>query len=285
MSLQTGCFDKAYVEITNVCNASCSFCPKTSRPARFMTDNEFHLILNRLQGRVTHLYFHLMGEPLLHPLVTDFAIEAKARGFAVMISSNGILSSTVGRELVSTGAVKKISLSLHSYEANAFGLSLESYLDGCFSLAEEASKNGVICALRLWNQGAPSENNEIILAAIRARFGQELTPIRSGYRLSHGIFLEWGDRFSWPIEEKGELPPTFCHALRNQIGVLSDGTVVPCCLDSEGKMPLGNLYTETLDDILHSARAKRLYDGFSSHRAIEELCLHCQYATRFDGTI
>ena len=281
MSLQSGRFDKAYVEITNVCNASCRFCPKTARAPHFMTAPEFRRVLEELRGRVDHLYFHLMGEPLLHPLVTCFAAEAKERGFSVMLTSNGLLAGTVGKELVSSGSLKKISLSLHSYEANSFGVSLRSYLDGCFALAEAASEAGVICALRLWNQGERSLQNEAILAAVRERFGEALTEIRTGYRLAEHVFLEWGERFFWPVEEKGETPPVFCHALRNQIGVLSDGTVVPCCLDSEGRIPLGNLYTEPLSEILASPRAKRLYDGFSAHRVTEELCRRCQYANRF----
>lgn len=284
MSLQDGRFDKAYFEITNVCNAACTFCPGNSRPPHFVSEEAFSLVLERLKGKVTYLYFHLMGEPLLHPQVCDFARLAHGAGFRVMITTNGLLSSTVGEDLLLTDAVYKISLSLHSYEANAFGMPLSVYLDNCFALAEEAARRGIICALRLWNQGTASSQNEELLAAMKERFGTDWRSLRSGFCLRDTIFLEWGDRFDWPIEEKGKNAPSFCHALRNQIGILCDGTVVPCCLDSEGKMPLGNLYTETLDDILHSARAKRLYDGFSSHRAIEELCRHCQYAARFDAT-
>lgn len=281
MSLQNGRLDKAYFEITNVCNAACRFCPGTKRKKRFVSDEEFDAVLSALQGRVKHLYFHLMGEPLLHPSVCEFARRARDAGFRVMITSNGILSDTVGRALIETGAVYKISLSLHSYEANTFGISLQNYLSRCLDLAELASEEGSICVLRLWNQGGAEALNPMVLEAIRGRFAGEWHQLRSGFFLKDHVFLEWGERFDWPEIEGEEKRVEFCHSLRNQIGILADGTVVPCCLDSEGEMALGNLYTQTLDDILKSPRAKAIYDGFSAHIPTEALCRRCGYASRF----
>ncbi len=276
---------KAYFEITNVCNAACTFCPGNKRSARYVSEEEFLAVLTRLQNKVEYLYFHLMGEPLCHPDVKRFAALAKDRGFRVMLTSNGLLAREVGIPLVEEGNVFKISLSLHSYEANAFGISLEEYLDGCFALAEKAAEKGTVCALRLWNReegiDAEAGRNAAVLSAIRERFGDTLTPNRSGYRIKPYLFLEWGERFSWP----GELPPSdeplFCHALRSQIGILSDGTAVPCCLDGEGAMALGNLLHEELEAVLSSPRAKALYDGFTAHKAVEPLCRTCGYARRF----
>lgn len=281
MSLQSGAFKKAYFEITNVCNASCTFCPGNTREAHFVSYREFETVLNKLKGRVEYLYFHLMGEPLLHPSVCDFARRASECGFKVMITTNGILSREVGIPLVNTGAVSKVSISLHSFEANSFGISLDEYLASCFDLAEAAANNKTVCALRLWNLGVENDKNDAVLCALRARFGSNWTEIRSGFKISEFIFLEYGNRFEWPDESDNDYEVTFCHALRNQIGILSNGTVVPCCLDAEGRIGLGNLYESTLDDVLSSPRAKALYDGFSSHRAVEKLCQSCGYANRF----
>ena len=281
MSLQNGCFDKAYFEITNVCNAACRFCPGTKRKKHFVSDNEFDTVLSALRGRVKHLYFHLMGEPMLHPSVCDFARRAADQGFRVMITSNGILAGTVGRSLIETDAVHKISLSLHSYEANAFGVSLENYLSDCFDLAEYAADLGTVCVLKLWNRGGEESLNPMLLAAMRARFGDDWRELRSGFCLKDYVFLEWGDYFEWPQAGKEGGEDQFCYGLRNQIGILSDGSGVPCCLDSEGRMVLGNLYRQSLDDVLRSPRAKAIYDGFSAHKATEELCRCCGYVSRF----
>ena len=90
------------------------------------------------------------------------------------------------------------------------------------------------------------------------------------------------EKFEWPdiqIDSLGE--EVFCHGLRNQIGILVDGTVVPCCLDSEGNINLGNIFEKSLKDIVEDKRARDIYDGFSRRRAVEELCKKCGYATRF----
>ncbi len=281
MSLQNGAFKKAYFEITNVCNAACTFCPGNTRKAHFVTDDEFNTVLKKLKGKIEYLYFHLMGEPLLHPSISDFAVKAHNDGFKVMITTNGILSREFGIPLVNTGAISKISISLHSHEANTLGITLDDYLSSCFDLAEAAAENNTVCALRLWNLGAENSQNKTVLNALRSRFGSEWTEIRSGYKIAEYVFLEYGERFDWPEEGKGDNDVTFCHALRNQIGILSNGTVVPCCLDAEGRISLGNLYEDDLDDILSSERARALYDGFSAHKAVEKLCQSCGYANRF----
>lgn len=281
MSIQTGSFKKAYLEITNICNASCTFCPGNSREKKLMTAEEFDTVLSKLKGRVEYLYFHLMGEPLLHPLVCEFARKAKCNGFKIIITTNGILSKKVGIPLIETGGIYKISISLHSFESNEYNVSFESYLNDCLYLAEEAAKNNVICALRLWNLGGKSELNDKIIQVVKSRFGAEFTPVRTGYKVAEYVFLEYGERFDWPGDNDGTTDVVFCHALRNQIGILSNGTVVPCCLDAEGRINLGNIYDSTLDEILSSDRAKTLYDGFSCHKPTEELCKSCGYAKRF----
>ena len=105
---------------------------------------------------------------------------------------------------------------------------------------------------------------------------------RCGPRLGQKIYLEYGDKFDWPdlaAADNGER--VFCYGLRDQIGVLCDGTVVPCCLDHEGDLALGNLHETTLDAILETPRAKAIYEGFRKGKAAEELCRKCGYATRF----
>ncbi len=276
---------KAYFEITNVCNASCTFCPGHHRSPRFVTESEFVTVLARLQGAVEYLYFHVMGEPLCHPQVRSFAALAKERGFRVMITSNGLLSDKVGIPLIEDGNIYKLSLSLHSYEANAFGMPLEKYLDDCLTLAAFASERHTICALRLWNreEGSSDVNgrNERILSHLRYRFGDNWSENRTGYRIRPYLFLEWGERFTWPGERLPKDCPVFCHALRSQIGILSDGTVVPCCLDGEGRISLGNLFSDELSTVLSSPRAVAMYEGFTSHHAVEPLCRTCGFAERF----
>lgn len=284
MSLQNLTFKKAYFEITNVCNANCTFCPKNGRAPHFVTDSEFDHVTDQLTCKVEYLYFHLMGEPLLHPHIKEFSLIAKNKGFKVMITTNGILSDSIGISLVNSGAVNKVSISLHSYESNSFGISLDEYLSRCIKLADACVNNKTVCAFRLWNIGYNDSQNSSIINKLREHYSNEWSEIRTGYKIKDYLFIEWGDHFDWPdINIREPLSNNlFCYGLRNQIGILSNGTVVPCCLDSEGNIPLGNIYSSTLNDILSSDRAKAIYDGFSNHIPSEELCKKCGYAKRFN---
>lgn len=277
---------KAYLEITNVCNLRCAFCAGTKRAAGFLSPEDFSLLAARLRPHTEYLYLHLMGEPLLHPQMEELLDCAEVLNFKVMITTNGTLLEERGSLLCASQAVEKVSISLHSFEGNEGG-ELDGYLDRCIRFARRASEAGKRCALRLWNldgadtQGANSRNREIQAALERAFPG----PWKKGHRgttLAPGIFLEWGKKFDWPDWSAPERDkPSFCYGLRDQVGVLWDGTVVPCCLDHEGDISLGNLYKQSLAEILESPRARAIYDGFSRNRAQEELCRRCGFARRF----
>lgn len=275
--------DKIYLEITNICNLDCSFCHKTGRDKRIMTIEEFESLTDRLSGKARFLYFHLMGEPTLHPRLAEFIEIARKKGFLPMITTNGSLLCRVGEELLSS-LPYKISISLHAPEANPAFVS-DGYFDSCIAFARRAAAEGCIVALRLWNLGSDADNSGI-LERLHREFPGEWGDVRGGssQRLAPKLFLEWGERFDWPdveVDERDCEADIFCYGLRNQIGVLVDGTVVPCCLDADGEIALGNLFERELDEILDSPRAKAIYDGFSRHRAVEPLCRKCGYVKRF----
>lgn len=275
---------KAYLEITNVCNLSCDFCPGTRRPAAFLSPEDFNTLAARLRPYTQYLYLHLMGEPLLHPQLDAILARAEALGFHVMLTTNGTLLGQRQNLLLSSPAVKKISVSLHSFEGNRRE-GLADYLTGCLSFARAAGGTGKKCALRLWNLGDTHGGGRLngdILSALEEAFPPPWTEGRRGTTLAPNIFLEWGDRFDWPDLSAGDgQAPTFCYGLRDQAGVLVDGTVVPCCLDHEGDIPLGNLFQSSLEEILDSPRARAIYDGFSQGQAREPLCQTCGFAKRF----
>ena len=282
---------KAYFEITNVCNLSCSFCPKTKREKRFVSLSEFISVAEKLRGKIEYLYLHLMGEPTIHPQLEEILRAAGELGFKVIITTNGTTLAQKGDILLRAGAVYKISISVHSFEANGKEREEEmaKYLKSCFDFAKAAALAGKICVFRLWNlNGADTvgenDNNPEILMQMRQHFGEDWTDTRSGKRIADKVFLEYGEKFEWPDPE-GDEPVVsedhFCHGLRDQIGILSDGTVVPCCLDSEGTVDLGNLFESSLEEILSSPEAVAFYDSFTKRRSPHKLCSNCGYSKRF----
>lgn len=268
---------RCYLEITNVCNLNCVFCPKTTRAKHTLTLDEFDTLTTRLQGEVKFLYLHLMGEPFLHPLLPQFLLMAREKGFIPVLTTNGTLLSQ--RTDLLDALPHKLQISLHSHEGNDKE-NIAQYINEVMPFATEAARRGCIVVLRLWNEGGHNRMNETILQLIAQHLPEPWTPRADGWKLTDNLFVESDNMFEWPDLEHAAYTEddVFCYALRNQIGVLVDGTVVPCCLDHNGDLGLGNLYEHSLKHILASPRAQALYQGFTHHTAIEPLCQRCGYS-------
>lgn len=274
-------FNKVYLEISNMCNLSCAFCPGTTRSPRRMNAEDFALILEKLQPWTDYLYFHLMGEPLCHPNLEHYLALAAEFGFKVILTTNGTLLPRSQTMLLSSPALHKVNISLHAFEANDLAIPFGDYLNGCFAFGQ-AAQGSKLVVYRLWNEGGADAMNERILDSLHHHFPNNWIETRRGTRIGDRVYLEFGEKFDWPDLSAPEGSDCmFCYGLRDQIGILCDGTVVPCCLDHDGDIPLGNLLRESIEEILENHRAKSIYAGFTNHTAVEELCRKCGYARRF----
>ena len=239
-------FSRLYLEITTCCNRACSFCPGTARPAAFVTPETFRTLAAKLRPYGQYLYLHVMGEPLLHPQLPELLEICRALDFRVTLTTNGTLLPARQPVLLAAPALRKVSVSLHSFEANEAG-DFRAYLTGCTDFARAAMAAGVLTDFRLWNlDGAQTkglhDRNDEILAHLHAAFSEPWQRNTWGWRLAKGVFVSFGERFDWPdaqAADRGALGR--CRALSDQLAVLSDGTVVPCCLDHEGTLALGNI--------------------------------------------
>lgn len=281
--------DRCYIEITNTCNLDCHFCPKHNRARRQLSAEEFDLLTDKVRGKVCFLYFHLMGEPLLHPLLPQFIMMAREKGFKTVLTSNGTLLHRA-MNLLDT-LPHKVQLSLHSHESNARG-ELSSYMEEVMQFATQAAAKGTCVVLRLWNQGGLDKENEQVMDYIAQYVPRPWKERPDGYRICDNLYLEFDRKFEWPSgesslenettdassSESADKREVFCKALLKQIGILSDGSLVPCCLDHNGDVVLGNLFHQSLEEILSSPRAQAMIEGFQHHTATEALCQNCESA-------
>ena len=276
-------FRKIYLEISNVCNLRCAFCPGTKRTPRVMGEEEFSSLLHKLRPWSDYLYFHLMGEPLCHPQLERFLELAGEDGFKVILTTNGTLLPKQQEMLLRSSALYKVNVSLHAFEANELPTPFEDYLRGCFAFGK-AAEGRITVSYRLWNGGGADRYNQLILDTMAEYFPRPWREEKLGPRIGNRIYLQHGEKFDWPdLEGKDRGEQLVCYGLKDQLGVLCDGTVVPCCLDHEGDIPLGNLFEQNLDEILSSPRATALYEGFSCGKATEALCRRCGYAQQKFG--
>ena len=282
-------YSRVYVEITNTCNMNCPFCHGTTREARNMSLGEFARITSNLRGITEHLYFHVLGEPLLHPMLPIFIEHAKKCGFKVVLTTNGTLLREKGEQLLLTKPYK-VNISLHSADGERKNARNDSLLS-CIDFADMASDAGILVILRLWNlpdrndidrESETGKLNSDIVKVLRERFGEFEQTDSRGFRIKNKLHVEYGKRFEWPdagAKDFGE--SVFCYGLNDHFAILSDGTVVPCCLDADGVIELGNIFEQDINDILKSGRAVAMRNGFAQKKAVEQLCRHCGYARRF----
>lgn len=273
-------YSKVYVEIGNVCNMNCSFCHGHSRAPRQMSLDEFEVVLGKLKEHTRFIYYHLMGEPLVHPLLPDFIRLAREKGYKSVITTNGTLLKDRQAELLAAG-VHKVNISVHSFEDGS-DEDFIAYITQIADFTKAAADAGIIITFRFWNKGYDLGRNDFALKVLNEQIPGDWANNTRGIRVRDKVFIESAERFQWPdsnAEIQGD--KFFCYGLKAQIGILADGTVVPCCLDSDGIINLGNIFKEDLNAILQSDRATAICQGFDRGQATEDLCKRCGFAQRF----
>ena len=260
-------YKKVYLEITNNCNLDCSFCIKNNRDKKFITIEEYKKVLEKLKNYTKYLYFHVSGEPLLHPYINDLINLAKNK-FNINITTNGYLI----KRIKDNHNIRQINISLHSF-SNKYNISLENYMSNIFEVIDNL-KEDTYFSLRFW---VNNEYNTKIIEMINNKYHTNLK-LETGFKIANNVFVSVNKEFIWPdLENDYYNEDGTCYALKDHIGILVNGDVIPCCLDANGIIKLGNIYLENLKDIINSDRYKNMINGFKNNKKCEELCKKCNF--------
>lgn len=277
---------RIYIEITNVCNLNCKFCPKTNRKQQFMTLNNFKLIIDKIKKQTNTIYLHVKGEPLLHENLDEILSYIEENNLKVVITTNATLLKQKKDILKKYNCIKQINLSIHSITQNT--IDNNSYLENIFKSANEL-KNTVI-SYRLWNIKNIKDNdiNKYIIDKISAYYNIDnlinILKEKNAYKIKENLYINQDIEFTWPdINGEEIISSGRCLALKEQIAILVDGTVVPCCLDAEATINLGNIYNESLERILNKELSKKIKENFSNGKITCELCKTCGFLKRLEN--
>jgi len=270
-------FRKIYIEITNICNMRCSFCPETSRAKATMSAKDFEYVARQIVPYTDYVYLHVKGEPLLNPELKGILDICKKYNLKINISTNGTLLENKYEILK---GIRQLNVSLHSFE-NSDEEKLYNYLTQVLDVCEKLSDKGVIIRYKLWN-GQDSKiknNNGKIIKTLEERYNTKITDTlyTKDIKLNNNTFLSIKAPFKWPDKQTQDNQEGTCYGLRQQIAILVDGTVVPCCVDNNGDIPLGNVFEETLEEILNSKKAEDIKKGFENNKCVASLCKKCEY--------
>lgn len=287
-------FNKVNIEISSICNLKCSFCPELVRGKKLMGLDLFRHIIQQVAPLTEQVCFHLMGDPLVHPELPELVHICSEYGVRIFFVTNGVLLREKQAELLCHPAFRQVNFSLHSFHDNFPNRDPSLYLDRIFRFTEEVFRlrPDLFVNYRLWNlsdpRGMGSQNREM-LQRIEDRFHVKIDSNldvrrRKSLRLKNRLYLHFDTEFVWPdlgLPVLGEAGT--CYGLSSHFGILVDGTVVPCCLDKEGAIPLGNIGLQSISEILESNRSRQVLEGFRRGKLVEELCKRCQYIERFSN--
>lgn len=276
-------FRKVYVEITNICNMHCSFCPETKRAKAFMQAKDFEYVAKQILPFTDYVYLHVKGEPMLHPDLKEILDICEKYNLKVNISTNGTLLKDK-YELLKN--IRQLNVSLHSFEKED-DVKLEEYITDTLNASDKLAKAGVIIRYKLWNvkengSTSNSTSNEKILHMLNERYNAKIqnTVYDKDIKLNDNVFLSIKTPFKWPNMKDNSKQDTTCYGLKQQIAILVDGTVVPCCVDNDGDINLGNIFETNLETILNSDKALSIKKGFEDNKCVHSLCKKCEYRIR-----
>ncbi len=281
-------FNKVYIELTNICGLSCSFCPVKNLPSQTMSLVFFEDILVQLKPYTKEIVYHIFGDPLTLSNLESYLDLSYKHNFKVHITTTGYYLKNFDTSLFLHKAIKQINFSLNSFNKNEMNRTLEEYLKPMFELCKLKLEKKVhnFINFRLWNidnQNSEKNFNNQVFKHLENFFNIDLsnTNYKDSIRLENQIKLHFDKLFTWPNINSTHFSQGSCHGLKSHFGILSSGIVVPCCLDSEGKVNLGNLHNKSLNNILSSLKVQNIINGFKNNKAVEELCQKCQYKDKF----
>ncbi len=261
-------YKKVYVEITNTCNLSCDFCIQNKRNNKFMSINEFEVILKKLKGLTNYLYFHVLGEPLLHPKINELIDLATTYNYKINITTNGYLIN----KIIDNKNINMINISLHSYNEK-YNIPLDTYLTNIFKVVDNLIKNNTLVNLRLW---VNNKYNNDIIKQINEYYHINIKLEKC--TIKKNLYLDINKSFIWPdLNNNYYSKSGKCYGLITHFGILVDGTIIPCCLDSEGIIKLGNIFNDNINEVLNSNRCINMVNNFKNNKKVEELCKHCKF--------
>ncbi len=321
--------ERIHLEVTNVCNFKCEFCPDA-----IMQRKRGHMDLALLEKALDEIAenrlakivaFHLMGEPLIYPHIFEAIRGACDRHLNLHLTTNGSTFHIRPEhiEKLVTSGIPKVTISLQTPDPDTFAirgappnLQPEQYFEGITRYVKanlEDARSSTRIHLKFLDttphpflvphktmhvvegkeqmQQQLREWSDRLLTNLPTRpsskeIEQKLATHKPGrwqvIELTSKLALETFPLDSWGNVESATVVPAsfgYCNGTTDQAGILYNGTVVPCCKDYDGQIPLGNINNNTLIDILdRESPACGLRADFDKFQVTHPVCQRCMGA-------
>jgi radical SAM protein with 4Fe4S-binding SPASM domain len=286
-------FYRIYIELTNVCGLSCSFCPTKELPSKQMNLDFFENTISQISAYTKEVACHVVGDPLTQSNLSEYLDIIHKHGLKAILTTSGYFLKKHSYDTLFHPCVKQINVSLNSFNKNDTSLTFTKYISPILSLCKEKllREENLFINLRIWNLDedmSEREFNQTLFLRLSKAFDVSLnlnevySKKPKSIRLANKILVHFDNYFEWPSLSNENYGNGTCQGLQSHIAILASGKVVPCCLDCDGIIELGDLHEESLKNILSNRRTKNMLNGFKEGKAIEELCQKCSYKDRFN---
>ncbi|WP_170126837.1 radical SAM/SPASM domain-containing protein [Helicobacter anseris] len=271
-------FKKIYIELSDICGLQCSFCPNQKAVRGLMSQELFAKIVRQIRGKCHRVCLHILGDPCRIKNLKEYLDILRQNDLSVDLVTSGFYLKD--KESLLHPAIHQIAFSLDAgFDKN--NPTKEGYLQDILEFCDFKRKqqNKIFINLRVQDTTLKRIPLQQIFDFFKKTIPNDFKTFER-IKLDEYIFLNITKTFIWADLKMQNICHTKkCHALKEQIGILSNGIVVPCCIDTQGEIALGNVNKQSLDEILSSKRAIAIKKGFEQNIAIEELCKRCHFPT------
>lgn len=240
----------------------------------------FEKVCYEFYKKCDRMALHLLGDPLKNKNLPKYLEIATQYHHKIEIVTSGYYLHLWDFDFLLKAPIVQFNISLSAY-SDPCNPKDDDYLARCLEFARFHQKNQSKCFVNLRMHTSRLDND--IAQKFCDAFGVECMFERKRIKLGEYLFLTLSKDFEWISKEETLLNANkLCHGLVMQIGVLSNGVVVPCCIDCEGGIKLGNIAHQSLDEILSSSLTQKIIQGFQKGVAYHKQCQKCTYPAKLD---
>lgn len=277
-------FEKIYIELSDICGLKCNFCTNDKSKRKIMDIDKFEFLTSKIKNKAKIFTFHVLGDPFLLSNLKQYLKIAEQNYMKIELTTSGFYFGDKDF-LFEFENIHQINISLiallvqNKINFNDYFKNIDIFLKKHLAIKHNSFIN-----FRLWNFDEkfnyPLEN-EFLYDFFEQYFNTKFDKKLQRNRLARHIILDQKKQFKWPnLNNKFISDIGTCYALEKQVAILSDGTLVPCCLDSNGCINLGNVFEKDFNELINNEKFLKIKNDFKNNKLTQALCQRCEFVKK-----